>query len=380
MNTAKIVHLTSVHSALDNRIYYRECLSLADRGFQVTIVGPHSADVETNHVRIKAIPPERSRLARMTRSAWRVYIEALRQDADVYHFHDPELIPAGLLLRALGKKVVYDIHEDLPKRILSKPYLPPWSRRLISRAVDRFEGTASSCFSALVPVTPFIAGRFQSRNRRTIVVLNYPRQKELMDRAAASPWETRRPSLGYVGGVTVNRGICEMVTAMALLPKSLSAVLEIAGNDVPDHDRPEEVNRLPGWRYVHRHGILDRAGIAHLLSQVRAGLVVIHPTTAFLESVPLKLFEYMAAGLPVIASDFPAWHQMLDRVGCAIFVDPLDPQAIAAAMEYLLTHPTEAQEMGRRGQAAVREEFNWEIEEKKLFDLYRELLDSTCAE
>lgn len=127
MRKFRIVHLTSVHSALDNRIYYRECLSLAEAGFLVTIIGPHSEDIVTNHVQIKAIPAEHGRLARMTRAAWRVYVEALRQDADIYHFHDPELIPAGLLLRAQGKRVVYDIHEDLPKDILSKYYLPVWS-------------------------------------------------------------------------------------------------------------------------------------------------------------------------------------------------------------------------------------------------------------
>jgi glycosyltransferase involved in cell wall biosynthesis len=380
MKQAKIVHLTSVHSATDNRIYHRECRSLADAGFRVTIVGPHPADVETNHVRIKAIPREPDRFVRMTRTAWRVCVEALRQDADLYHFHDPELIPAALFLRARGKKVVYDIHEDLPKRILSKPYLPDWSRRLVSWVADKAESTASSFFSGLVTVTPFIAQRFESRNKRTVVVLNYPREADFSSAEAETPWETRPPAVAYVGGVTLNRGLREMLVAMALLPQSLSAVLEIAGNAVPDHDRSDALASLPGWQRVRQHGILDRSGVAQLLTQVRAGLVVIHPTVAFLQAMPVKMFEYMAAGLPVIASDFPNWRRTLEGVDCAIFVDPLDPHAIARAIEHLLTHPAEAQEMGRRGQTAVHSRFNWDMQAKKLCNLYDDLLVSTCAE
>lgn len=380
MRKLKIVHLTSVHSALDNRIYYRECLSLVDAGFLVTIIGPHSEDIVTNHVRIKAIPAEHGRLARMTRAAWRVYVEALRQDADIYHFHDPELIPAGLLLRAQGKRVVYDIHEDLPKDILSKYYLPVWSRPLISWIAERVERATCGCFSALVPVTPSIAERFRSLNNRTVVVLNYPREAEFIAVSAASPWEKRGASVAYVGGVSVDRGIREMVVAMSLLPKALSATLEVAGNQVPEHDHPEVIIQHPGWKRVRHHGTLDRPGVARLLGEVRAGLVVIHPTSGFLHSMPLKMFEYMAAGLPVIASDFPLWHRVLDDIGCGILVDPLDTRAIAGAIEYILTHPAEAEEMGRRGQAAIRKQYNWETQEKKLFDLYAGLLEPACVE
>jgi hypothetical protein len=380
MKKAKIVHLTSVHSALDNRIYHRECVSLADAGFPVTIIGPHPTDVVTNHVCIKGIPAERGRIARATRAAWRVYAEALRQNGDIYHFHDPELIPVGLMLRAHGKKVVYDIHEDLPRDILFKHYLPVWSRRTISWIAERIEIATCGCFSALVPVTPFIAERFRSLHKRVAVVLNYPRTTDFMTTNGSLTWESRGQSVAYVGGVTTNRGIREMVVAMSLLPQKLCATLEIAGNEVPDHDNPQEITSHPGWQRVRHRGTLDPPAVVRLLCQVRAGLVVIHPTLGFLESMPLKMFEYMAAGIPVIASDFPLWHRVLDKIGCAILVDPLNPEAIAAAIEYLLTHPGEAEDMGRRGQAAIREQYNWETQEKTLFELYAGLLEPACVE
>jgi glycosyltransferase involved in cell wall biosynthesis len=94
--------------------------------------------------------------------------------------------------------------------------------------------------------------------------------------------------------------------------------------------------------------------------------------------MPQKIFEYMGAGLPVIASDFPFWRRILGDVGCGIFVNPLDPQGIAKAIEYVLTHPREAEEMGRRGQTAVLERYNWETQADKLVNLYSEIR-KTCA-
>jgi glycosyltransferase involved in cell wall biosynthesis len=379
MKPTKVVHMTSVHSALDPRIFHKECRSLERAGFQVTIIGPNSSDMVADRVKIKAIFRDESRSARMTRTVWRVYQEALRQGADVYHFHDPELIPVGLLLRACGKKVIYDIHEDLPKDILSKVYLPLWSRRLIAWMAEKVEGAVCGHFSALVVVTPSIAERFCPLNKHTVIVHNYPYPKEIVFARESAPWETRRQSVAYVGGITAQRAIREMVHAMALLPESLGAVLELAGNDIPEDAHPEEIYSHRGWTRTRHHGFLDQPSTFRLLHSVRAGLVLFHPEPNHLEAMPQKLFEYMGAALPLIASDFPLWRQILGGTGCGIFVDPLDPQAIADAIEYVLTHPGEAEEMGRRGQVAVVKHYNWDTEAEKLVNLYSGLVQPTCA-
>lgn len=379
MELAKVVHMTTVHSALDPRIFHKECCSLQRAGFQVTIIGPNSADMVADRVQIKAISRDESRAARMTRTVWRVYQEALRQRADVYHFHDPELIPVGLLLRASGKKVIYDIHEDLPKDILSKFYLPLWSRRVIAWMAEKVEGAACGHFSALVVVTPSIAERFRTLNDRTVIVHNYPYPKEIVYALESAPWETRRHSVAYVGGITAQRAIREMVHAMALLPASLDATLELAGNQIPDDAHPAKIYNHPGWARVQHHGFLDQPSTFRLLHSVRAGLVLFHPEPNHLEAMPQKIFEYMGAALPLIASDFPLWRRILGSTGCGIFVDPLDPQAIADAIEYVLTHPREAEEMGRRGQAAVLHHYNWDSEAEKLVNLYSGLVQPTCV-
>lgn len=376
----KIVHMTTVHPALDGRIFYKECRSLARAGFDVTIIGPHVGDGIADEVRIKSIPGDQVRIVRMTRAVWRALREALRQQADVYHFHDPELIPAGLLLRAAGKNVIYDIHEDLPKDILSKHYLPRWSRYFISWMARAVELTACSRFTALVAVTPSIAQRFSPLNTRTIVVHNYPYPEDVsLVQPTSVPWETRRPSVAYVGGITLHRGIREMVEAMALLPQSLPVTLELAGNEIPQNASPEQLRRHPGWARVQHHGFMDRMSMFRLLNSVRAGLVIFHPEPNHLEALPQKIFECMGAGLPLIASDFPLWRHIIGDAGCGILVNPLDPKSIADAIQYVLEHPAQAKEMGRRGQEAVAKHYNWTTEAQKLVNLYSGLIKTPCV-
>lgn len=375
----KVVHLTTVHSARDPRIFHKECRSLTRAGFDVTVIGPYASDENVEGVQIRSIAKDSSRLARMTRTVWRAYQMARKENADVYHFHDPELFPAGLLLRSQGKLVIYDVHEDLPNDILSKRYLPEWSRKLISWVVTGIEEKASRRFSALVTVTPAIAGRLNRINPRTIVVHNYPYPEELIRASAAESWEDRRQSVAYVGGITVQRAIREMVSAMALLPNSLSATLELAGPENPEEVDSEALRQDPGWSRVRHHGFLDQPSTFELLHRVRAGLVLFHPEPCHFESMPQKIFEYMGAGLPVIASDFPLWRRIIGDAGCGIFVDPKNPNEIANAIQYTLTHPREAEEMGLRGRAAVAERFNWNSEASKLVGLYRQFESEICA-
>jgi glycosyltransferase involved in cell wall biosynthesis len=371
MQQLKVVHMTSVHTPLDPRIFHKECRSLARAGFSVTVIGSGWQDGEKDFVHIKSIPGDSSRLGRMTRTVWRMYREAKKQNADVYHFHDPELIPIGLLLRAGGKDVIYDIHEDMPKEILSKPYLPRWSREFVSWCISKLEGAASGQFSGLVVVTPSIAKRFEPLNRQTIIVHNYPYVRELVREGISVPWESRRQSVACVGGLTTHRGIREMVRAMALLPDSLPATLELAGPDSQDDPTLGELKSESGWQRVHHHGFVNQKNTFQILQNVRAGLVLYHPEPNQVESMPQKIFEYMGAGIPIIASDFPLWRRIIGDAGCGYFVDPLNPKEISKAIESVLTHPEQAEEMGRRGQTAVLQHYNWDTEAEKLVTLYK---------
>jgi glycosyltransferase involved in cell wall biosynthesis len=365
--------MTSVHSALDHRIFRKECRSLARAGFDVVVVGPHTEDAVEELVRVKSVKKHNSKIGRMTRTVWNVFREAQKQNADIYHFHDPELIPVALLLRSRGRTVIYDVHEDFPQDMMFKSYLPKWSRRFLRRLMEWGESIACRRFSAIVCVTPAISDRMHAINPNTVTVYNYPYPEELLDENPPS-WSNRSPAATYVGTITPQRGIAQMVDAMAYLPASLGATLEIAGDTVPD-----EVKSSVGWSRVRFHGKLDQPSTYRLLRNVRVGIICMHPIRTFVDCLPVKIFEYMGAGLPVIASDFPLWRQVLNGVNCAVFVDPLDARAIAQAVEYLLANPGEAEEMGRRGQAAVSRKFNWNTQARKLVDLYSSLVDNPCA-
>ncbi|MGB4182188.1 MAG: glycosyltransferase, partial [Dethiobacteria bacterium] len=218
---------------------------------------------------------------------------------------------------------------------------------------------------------PKIAERFPSK--KTVVVQNFPVLGELsIDHPIA--YLERPPIVTYMGGITRVRGINEIVRAMGMLPNDMKVKLILAGSFDPLQLK-DEVSRQHGWEKVEYCGWQSRERLKSILSKTRVGLVVLHPVTNYLESYPVKLFEYMSAGIPVVASDFPLWREIVEGVGCGLLVDPLNPEEIAKAILWLFQHQAEARAMGERGQKAINERYNWAIESKKLLQAYRELME-----
>jgi glycosyltransferase involved in cell wall biosynthesis len=373
--SARVIHITSVHPGCDVRIFIKECQSLARAGYEVIGLTNDQQDAHCGGVRIRGLGRSGGRFQRVTTKLLRMAREAFRMNGDVYHIHDPELLLLALLLRARKKCVIYDVHENLPSTILYKHYIPARIRFPIMGLVDFLETAAARRMSGVITATPSIAERFQNLNRNCVVVNNFPDLSELAP-VRPLPWAQRPMSVAYIGGIAEERGIRELLAAMGYLPKSLQAKLELAGW-FSDQSLYSELQRLPEWARVKWRGLLDRPQIAELLGSVRAGLVVLHPEPNFLTSQPTKLFEYMAAGIPVVASDFPLWREIIRGAGCGILVDPRDPSAIAEVIRYLLTHDAEAEAMGRRGRQAVEEQFNWSREECKLLAFYGSMTDLT---
>ena len=366
----KIVHLTSVHPAVDARIFHKECRTLAAAGYDVALVAPHRYDETVNDIRIKAVPFPVDRKRRFLQTVWQVYRAGLREDASIYHIHDPELIPIGILLKLSGRSVVYDVHEDFPKDVLKKQYILPMARPGLAQLVESAESLAAAVFDGIVTATPVIGRRFPPK--KTVVVQNFAMMDEWIS-TNAIPYSKRGPIMVYVGSITEVRGIRETMTALSLLPAKLEPRLALAGNFSPS-TLEDECRRSPGWERVDFAGWRSRTELAQILGSARLGLVLLHPTPTYLESQPTKLYEYMSAGLPVIASSFPLWRDLIERNGCGIVVDPLDPNAIARAIEWMLEHPSEAEAMGARGRATVEKYFTWDAEASKLLGLYDNVL------
>lgn len=370
----KICHITIVHPAFDVRIFFRECVTLSQAGYDVTLIAQHNKDEVVDGIKIVALPKTKNRLKRMALLPLKALFKALKEKADVYHFHDPEFLPIAVLLEIFTRaKIIYDVHEDVPKQILQKYWIPRFLRNFVAIITNVIEKSLSSFFDAIVTATDNIASNFK-KHRRVISLRNYP------------VWNFRvigsRPELKadnnvfnvvYIGTISPHRGITQVIRALEILYDNVKLIL--AGKFSPE-SYGEEVRSLKGFEKVEYRGFVDYFEVPKILKEADAGVVAFLPEPNHVTAGPNKLFEYMAVGLPVIASDFPMWREIVEGSGCGICVNPIESEEIANAIKYLSEHPEEARRMGENGRKAVLEKYNWEIESRKLIEVYKKLLHS----
>ncbi len=367
----KVVHLTSTHLADDARIFAKECAGLARAGYDVSLVIPDNRFVTEDgrptrrqEVDIVALKRRPGLLTRLLSTTTVVLTTGLKLKADVYHFHDPELIPGALVLRLLGKRVIYDVHEDLPRDILTRTWIPKALRTSIAAAAEAVEWIAGRAMSGVVAATPTIAKRFP--RRKTVLVQNFALFTEFKG-GTAIPFAQRR-GVAFAGTICADRCAVEMVDAMAQVATPQATML-LAGT-IETSALRQKMEASPGWPRVDYRGRVDRAGVQRLLGESLVGLALYYPTQNYFDTQPVKLYEYLAAGIPVITADFPYHRGIVEKHNCGLCVSPTDPEAIAKAIQWMFDHPEEAEAMGRRGREAVKAYYNWANEERELMQLY----------
>ena len=366
----KICILTSVHGAFDVRIFHKEAKTLLQAGYKVTLIVQNDNNEVVDEINIIALPKPINRFTRIFGITWRILCLALYQRADIYHFHDSELIFVGILLKIGGKRVIYDVHEDLPQQIMSKYWMPYWSRFFIGQLAKFIELIGAFGFDGIIAATPYIAKKFPKN--KTIIVQNFPLISEYIYYKPQS-YMNRESMIIYIGGVSVIRGAREMIKAIALLPKALKVQLILAG-EIGSLSLESELRKIKGWELIKFIGWQSREGTKKILMKAKVGLAILHPTGNNINSYSVKLFEYMSAGIPIVGSDFPLWRKIVQENGCGLLVNPLDVRAISKAIRWLLEHPQEAKEMGKRGRELIRKKYNWDKEAKKLLDFYKKVL------
>lgn len=367
----KVCHMTSAHNSDDIRIFHKECVSLAKAGYDTYLVAKGESREEKGVHVVGVGPAPGSRLKRMALFSNMIYRRALAIDADIYHFHDPELLPYGLKLKKAGKKVIFDSHERYVEQIKAKPYLSKYLRGFISFLYGRYENWVLNLIDAVIfPCTLGGVHPFHGKCGRTETLDNYPLLDEFYKYYDPSVCKKPR-SICYIGSLTHNRGITSLVSAM----EKTDGMLFLAGNFSP-LDYRDFLSKLSGWSKVCYLGSLSRDRVRDLLLDTQLGASAILNVGQYnkYDNLPTKAYEYMSLGLPVILTKAPYNESINQKYRFGICVNPEDPEELASAINYLFSHPQEVMQMGLNGRQAVKQEFNWATQEKKLLELYDKMI------
>lgn len=364
--SVKVCHITSAHQPHDVRIFHKECSSLSTAGYEVIFLHPGKLSETKNGVTITGLSLEiKNRFQRMTKVVSALFEKAVEVDADIYHLHDPELMRLGKKILRRGKKVIYDAHEDLPRQISGKDWIPSPLKKIISAVAERMENNFARKASAVVAATPFIAERFKKINRNTVDVNNFPMLEEFGENNSVVKKENE---ICYIGGISRIRGIYELVSAL----EKTNVTLNLAGT-FETQQVENDLRNLSGWKKVNYFGFVDRKKINEILCRSSIGIVTLYPQVNYLDSLPIKMFEYMAAGIPVLTSDFPYWKEIVESNDCGVTVNPKNADDISRAINSMMNNTQRMNEMGANGRRAVMGKYNWEKESLKLIELYESL-------
>lgn len=369
----KVCHLTTVHSVDDGRIFRKECTSLAANGFDVTLIACGNESFEEIKDGVKRIVlnvPVKNRIHRFFKRTKAIYNKALEQNSDIYHFHDPELLPIGVKLKKNGKKVIYDSHEDTGQLIKSKKYIPLFLRNIVFYAFEMYENYSAKRFDSIITVTPSIVKKFQKNNKNTFQITNYP----ILDSTAYTDnlIENKR-DLVFAGHITHAYMFENLINA---LDKTSNIKLRLAGRPVTQKYL-EGLKSLNGWKKIEYFGLISNSEVLNIYNSSLIGIACL----GYIGNVGYKegslgnqkLFEFMGSGLAVICTDFKLWKEIVEKEKCGICINPYNINEITEAIQYLADNPEVAIKMGHNGKKAVEREYNWKTQENKLIEIYNNL-------
>ncbi|WP_078429749.1 glycosyltransferase family 4 protein [Alkalihalobacterium alkalinitrilicum] len=373
----KVCVITTVHHAYDGRIYHKQCKSLAKNGYSVDLIAPEPDDrEEQSPIRLIPIEKPKSKLKRIVNTL-KVIKLARKTKADLYHFHDPELLMVGVILRLITRKpVIFDVHEHYPNAIMSKPYLSKRLKPIIRSGYEMMEKLSLSILSGVIYTTTEIGERY--KKYKSCKIENYP-LKTMFTQSISE--QSKDPNqLIYLGGMTPIRGVKELVGAFALVVKDKpTAKLTFVGffeSSSFESEIKAIIKKLEIEDHIEFKGRVPYEEIENYLSHSAIGIIPYLPVPNHLVCLPNKLFEYMASGTAVVASDFPHYREVVEQSRGGIVVDPTNVQNMAKEVTRLLSDPDQLKEIQKNAQKAFNSTYNWEKEEKKLLTFYNEVLSS----
>lgn len=373
----KICHITTVHPVQDARIFHRMCRALAARKMDVVLIAPQSFAPEIG-LRPSTLNDWMGRASRLRRSVIALQA-ALSEEVDLYHFHDPELIPMALLLKTMrpGSAIIYDVHEDYPSMMRDKYWLPRWTRPAAVLGARGANRLAAKFLDGIVAADGGVALDFaRGAAAKTLIYYNFP-SLGVFARFKGPPV---RPStdLVYLGGLSERAGIFVLFEALQILAQqSIRPTVRLAGYT------DGEKGLVAIEAALGRHGLcgqvkfdgrLAHSEVPAWLRQGRIGLVLLQAVPKFMKNIPSKMFEYWACGLPVVASDLPPIRQFLVDGQNGYCFAPGSAHQLAERIGHLLSHPAECRSLGESGRQAIETQWNNNCQISQLIEFYQRVL------
>lgn len=366
----KVVHITSVHQRFDTRIFQKECVSLKNAGYDVSlVVADGKGDGVVDGIKIYDVGKKTNRLKRLLFTSKAVVKKAKELKADVYHYHDPDLLIEARELSTQAH-LIFDSHEDFPALMLQRDYIPDVLRRVLFKTAKRIEIKSAKQMSAVVCATENIRNKFLNYKKvKAISVKNYPRVCTSENRIKHN--EISPATACYVGGLTPIRGVKEMILAC----HKAGVKLVLAG-PFDSEEYLKEMQSLPEWQNVEYLGYVESKEVKQkVYDRANLGLALLHKAPNHTLSIPIKQLEYMIEGLPTVSSQEVVFcKQVIEEENCGIVVNPLDIEEISQAILSIINDKNLAQQMSDKAYFSAKEKYNWQSQEKELLNLYKDLL------
>lgn len=369
----KVCHVISGYFRNDARVFYRQCLSLKKHDFNVCILTNDAAPNEIQQG-VEIISCTRLPIARWKTLLFATryfYQHAVEIDADVYQLHSPELLPLGVKLKKLGKKVVYDAHEDMPAHILEKEWLPIWSRKFVSSCFNLYMTHVFKIIDEIISPHTHVVRDVVKRFGKGVLIANFPIVKKQYV-STESDYLSRQNIFCYSGTVYTYSNQKTIAEAMM---SAVDAHYHVAG--YIDNDQESRLMQSEASDRIKFLGRLNQTDLAKFYHKSVAGIAIYDYKLNLGDRLGSygtnKIFEYMEAGLPIICTDYELWKDIVERYQCGVCVKPGDKNALAKAMFTIMNNKKSAFIMGENGRRAVEDEFNWHSEEIKYCALFRKL-------
>ena len=374
----KVCHMTSTHRPKDQRIFYKECISLAKTGYDVFLVEQGPSEKIDGVTIVGTGEINNSRYYRLLVRPKKIYELALKVNADIYHFHDMELIPYGLKLKKKGKKVIFDYHEDYAMRFSESDALvgPNFLKKILGKLYIQYEKDSIKRFDAMISVTPHICDRLRKINYNTVMITNYPLLQKNSKWGQETVYEKSSNYIAFAGQISDTYRLSFIVECIQNIP---NVFLKLCGPERKKGDL-EKLRAVDHNNKMEYKGILDYNQIPDFISNSRCAVVLStygSNTGGHIGTLGNnKLFEAMLCGVPVICTDYDLWKAIVKQYDCGICVNSYSEKEIIDAVNQIFSHPDMAEKMGKNGRKAVLEEFNWNTQENELLRLYKTVSDS----